>query len=619
MSTPPSTTSEPTLAAAAAKADAPSRGRVLFERLFGVDLRALALFRIGLAILVLGDFWIRLQDIESHYTEFGVAPREAIIKFNQGSLWSYLSPYMWTGWVQDFLGWTEVTQIGLLFGATALAALMMLVGYRTRMATVLTWLLVCAVHTRNPMVLHGGDLFTRMMLFWAMFVPTGARFSLDGGVAILRAYEAKAPVRVATLGTAGLLLQIAFVYWFTVSLKHGAAWRTEFSAVYYALNIDHYGTPFGRFLLGLPALLPVMSFGTIVWEALGPVLAFSPWRTELFRTIAALGFIFFHLIALNLALDLGSFPYVASVAWFAFLPTSLLDALTRGWRQAPAWAGKRTLDKVREKVTALRDRSIAARVRHGVPLPRFDRMSRTGAVFAVLFVLYILVFNLRSVNKKLWERVLPPSTDVLTNFTRTDQMWGMFSPFPMTDDGWYVMPAQTMDGTSFDIFTSSAPIHYQKPAFVAGMYKNERWRKYLMNLWNQVDPIQRSYYASYLCRNWNRWHKGTQELYGLKIIYMKEDTLPKKIATPKPVVVWQHWCREDIARKNIEEVRKSLRKTAEEQARMQAIKSGLKNYDRVKKEQAERFREIEKQRQGKTGAGSSQRQQAGEPKSAEQQ
>ena len=68
---------------------------------------------------------------------------------------------------------------------------------------------------RNPVVLHGGDMTIRLMLFWAVFLPTGARFSVDAG----RKPAAVQPTRALSLGTAALTFQVCFVYWFAAAFK----------------------------------------------------------------------------------------------------------------------------------------------------------------------------------------------------------------------------------------------------------------------------------------------------------------------------------------------------------------------------------------------------------------
>src|SRR5262245_42923548 len=44
------------------------------EDIFGLDVRSLALLRIGLALMLLWDVYIRYQDLHAHYTDEGVLP-----------------------------------------------------------------------------------------------------------------------------------------------------------------------------------------------------------------------------------------------------------------------------------------------------------------------------------------------------------------------------------------------------------------------------------------------------------------------------------------------------------------------------------------------------------------
>src|SRR3954468_9750905 len=52
--------------------------------IFGLDLRSLALFRIGLGIILLFDIIIRYEDVHAFYTDEGVLPRAGVLVFNQG-------------------------------------------------------------------------------------------------------------------------------------------------------------------------------------------------------------------------------------------------------------------------------------------------------------------------------------------------------------------------------------------------------------------------------------------------------------------------------------------------------------------------------------------------------
>ena len=51
---------------------------------FSADLRALAAFRIGLALVVLGDLYGRLPDLREFYTDAGIIPRDLALKHMLG-------------------------------------------------------------------------------------------------------------------------------------------------------------------------------------------------------------------------------------------------------------------------------------------------------------------------------------------------------------------------------------------------------------------------------------------------------------------------------------------------------------------------------------------------------
>ena len=189
-------------------------------------------------------------------------------------------------------------------------------GYRTRFCAVATWFLVMSMQVRAGMVLHGGDDLLRVLLFWSMFVPLNGRFSLD------RALNPDAkPLPLAHLspGSLALIFQVCAMYWYTAAEKMHPVWLTERSAVYYALSLELFSTSIGRFLLGFPTLLPVITAATLVLELLGPILALLPVRTGALRLLVVGMFISFH-IGIGLTMRLGLFPWVSVSAWFLFLP-----------------------------------------------------------------------------------------------------------------------------------------------------------------------------------------------------------------------------------------------------------------------------------------------------------
>ncbi len=119
----------------------------------------------------------------------------------------------------------------------------------------------------------------------------------------------------------------------------------------------------------------------------------------------------------------------------------------------------------------------------------------------------------------------------------------MFAPYPLTDDGWYVIPGQLKDGTVVDLFRDGAPVSWEKPSLVSALYKNQRRRKYMMNLWKKRYANHRLHYGRYLCRDWNSRHQEEKQLDRFFIYFIREETLPDyQISPPQKILLWRHFC-----------------------------------------------------------------------------
>ena len=289
-------------------------GRAKIIEIFGADLRSLAAFRIVLAALVLVDLASRAPDLYAHYTDRGVLPRSILLQ-EALNRWQ-VSLNLMSG---------ELYVQALLFDVAALAALALLVGYRTRLMTVIVWVLVLSIQARNPLVLNSGDTLLRMLLFWGIFLPLGAHWSVDRA---LKAAPSRLSMRFLSLATVGLLMQIAFVYWFTAILKSGEEWRVDGTALYYALSIEEWGTPIGAYLYQFPTLLKVLTFATIGLEAFGPFLLFCPFFTGPVRTGAILVFMSLH-FGIWLTMPIGIFSWVAAFCMICLLPSWFWDNATK--------------------------------------------------------------------------------------------------------------------------------------------------------------------------------------------------------------------------------------------------------------------------------------------------
>jgi hypothetical protein len=179
------------------------RFREKFVELFGVDLRSLAALRVAMAILIIADLIRRSRDLVAHYTDFGVLPRTALIEdYSRWRISLHLANGTW-----EFQA--------LLFVIAGVLAAALLLGYRTRVVTVASWFMLASLHSRNPALLDGGDVLLRVMLFWAIFLPWGARWSVDCAMQD----QDKLPQCTLSAATFAYAAQIVFMYWFSVLHK----------------------------------------------------------------------------------------------------------------------------------------------------------------------------------------------------------------------------------------------------------------------------------------------------------------------------------------------------------------------------------------------------------------
>lgn len=473
------------------------------KTVFSCDSRSLAFFRIGLGIVLILDLINRARDLTAHYTDYGVFPRDIL---NSHYTKYFISVYELSG---------EFWFVLLFFIISFIFATMLLLGYKTKLATIISWFLLISLQSRNPIVLQGGDILFRMLFFWAIFLPLNLCWSVDSS----RKKRKGASLRVCNIGTIAVLLQVCFLYFFTGLLKNGKEWLPEGTAIYYALNIDQFTTHFGLFLLKFPLLLKFLTYFVIIYWFVGVLSLLIPFAFPYVRMIAILIFISLQ-SGMSLSLHLGLFPLIAIVAMFPLIPSEFWNFFNRQffWQH---W---------RKKFIN----------REGNDFDFSNIWKIIMALVGAFFILYIFVWNLTTLG--LFN--MPSEVEAIGYLTRVDQKWDMFAPYPLKDDGWYVIPGALANGKQIDLFRGDEKINWEKPEFVAELYKNQRWRKYMMNIWQKRYSYAREPFADYLCREWNAEHFGSERLQKLEIVFMREDTLPDyQYSEPVKIILLEYECK----------------------------------------------------------------------------
>lgn len=482
----------------------------LLRRPFVFDLRALALLRAAVALVLLTDLAVRSTDLEAHYSNMGVLPLQVLFEYN----WN---PYLFS--LHSASGLWQVQAV--LFVGAAVVAVALLLGYHTRLATAVSWVLLVSLQNRNPLISQGGDDLLRMLLFWGFFLPWGRVYSWDA-----RRRPTPTDLSYFSAATVAYVVQIALVYWCTALLKSGAEWTTEGTALYYALSLDQVLMPGGKLIYPYPELLRTLTFATYYLEKFLPFALFLPFWVPWWRLLVVGVLLGFHL-GISLTLFVGLFFLINMASVLGLLPPVAMECLER--RLVPA--AQRLGPRVAARLAPWQSRlaawqrpvrlQLSSSVEVSAGLRRLLLGMREGLVAGVL--VYVCWWNLDSIVNPRWTMREPLRW--LGYFVRIDQHWGMFAPAVFKDDGWYILDATTTDGRHLDLNRAAAPTTPAKPASVMRLFKNDRWRKYSENYLFVSNAYMRPYYCNYLLRIWQEG-PAHLSLKHLDVIYMKEVTRP---------------------------------------------------------------------------------------------
>lgn len=476
--------------------------RHVLRQVFGIDERSLALLRIGLGLILLLDLGIRATSLTAHYTDRGVLPRAAYLEL-------FADPWSWS---LHLLSGTAFYQ-GALFVVAAAAAAALAAGYRTRLMTVISWVLLVSLHTRNPLVVNGGDQLLRMIVLWSIFLPLGRRASIDalrgdvGGAPPGEAPRDHDP-RVLGAATAAILLQVLVVYVFSGAGKFNDLWRSG-EAMVRVFSMDLYARPLATYLLGYPAVLHTLSVVTPWFEALVPLVVLIPVATQRLRLVVIAAMILFH-VGIELTLHVGLFSLVAVLGWLVFLPPMFWDGLGR-WVRVDGLGPR--LDEMARRL-GLRPRTT----RRGHEAWRW-----TGEVVAALLLLYVAVWNVRMLSVPRYSPdVMPLGLTPVATALSLDQRWALFT-HPRPTDGWYILVGERADGSRVELLTGKPfdPLTVRKPDNAASLFPDHRWRKYYRVLSDPRSAPLRPYLPPVVCRRWDARHRGDPLVY-LEIIYIEE-------------------------------------------------------------------------------------------------
>ncbi len=445
--------------------------RIWWRRLVRVyltlDDRSLGAGRIALGLCLLLDLAKRVPGLSTWYTNEGLLPNHTL-------LWQPTYDHALSLFYMASYGY-EVAVGFVLCGA---AYLMLLLGWRTRLAQILSLVAVLSLHGRVLFVQNGGNVVLSEICLWTCFLPVGRRFSLDARRA--RRHTERGPLTprtdhdVKSIACLAILLQLAVIYFFNGVQKDGQSWK-DGSAVHYVLQAEGQVTWISLWLR--PHLTFAMSHlltrTTQFVELAAPVLIFLPFGTPIARLIVIAMLFGLH-ASLAVFLNLGVF----SPAMIAFLPNLLPGAF---WD----WACESSLAGAIERTAARAFAAARAFDRLALPIAACGRLVRQHLVLppsaaipvspftptrarpyrarlremAVLTLILIAGTQVGVENPAMpaaFRSVQPHWAHVIVNELQLLQGWSMFGPEPPAGDRTIVVDALTADGRRVDPLNEAA-------------------------------------------------------------------------------------------------------------------------------------------------------------------
>jgi hypothetical protein len=473
---------------------------------FVLDFRSISIMRIALSICLLFDLSVRFSDMEAHYTELGILPLYKLFKFN---------------WHPEYFSFHIIGNsklwVLIIFIIQFVSAFSLLLGFKTRISTIFSWILLVSIHNRNPLIHQGADDLLRMLLFYGIFLDWGKYFSIDN---YMENTEDKT-INFYSIAGIGYLVILFSMYFFSALLKNGSDWKTDYTALYYAYQLDMITYPFGKWLLQYESLIKFLTFFTYYIELILPLFLFIPLKSNWFKYIFICFILLLH-IGISSTMLVGIFPFVSISSLMGILPSDF-------WNKCSALENSLSsfFYLLKNQVSKWSSIHLSSQFKLNHPFAQF---------FVGLCIFLSIYQNYYGVGN--YQIDILHKLDPLVRLLRIDQRWGMFAPIVFRVDGWFVMEATTLKENKIDIYNNGQTLNFNKPPQVVTMVKNDRWRKYQENLLFVHNNHYRSEYCLWLLNQWNQKADSNNMIKHLDVIFVKEMSLAHyQQSTPIPEVL----------------------------------------------------------------------------------
>lgn len=427
-----------------------------------LDPRSLSIFRIILgSILILDLIFFRFLNLEAFYTDNGILPRELAEKIgNSGGYTSLLpiSPLFLSGTKQF---------VALFFILAGISYTALLVGFKTRWASILSFFFLISIQQRASMVVETDDRMLLCLVFWGMFLPLNHYFSVDSKQIPFKKN------RVSKMASFAFLFQISLIYFFNGFPKTGETW-TSGVAMKYAMMEDLWiNASTANWISKYDYLCFVISKATIPFEIILAILILTPMIWTKVRTVVVISILFFHW-GIAIFLSFGFLPLITTAWAVAMVPEGVWNHYN--WK-------KQTINN---------------------PFTSTTNILKSGLIGILIFIC-----SWQSATHIPWilkvNSFLPSQ---LSNTALFDQGWLLYAPDANKEVGWIQVFGTKADGSFIEI-------HSRKDWNIDGSlvqhYQQECWQNFI-----QYQMYYQPFYKE-VSHNWLNWEVRRAKEDGINI------------------------------------------------------------------------------------------------------
>lgn len=316
----------------------------LIRHYLRIDARSLGVFRVLMALVLLGDLLRRWDWVVDFYSNQGILPNHNhLFNLRNGpGIWSALHAVSTDG------------EAMFAFGVIALIYVLFLLGWKTRVFHALSFIALLSLTARNLLLEGPGNHLALALLLVTLPLPLGSRYAVDAIRRSMSDAGEKTPAEIrdrqplsldaiqtrrmpgwspVSIAALAVLVQLVLLQLALYLQHNGAAWK-DGSALARALDVTLLASPRG-FAMRDSGLLGPLTHLVHYGPALVAVLLVVPVARGATRAVAALLLLLTGLVW-ALLLNFGLFGWSLVAASALALSTEAWDALDTKYHPARA-------------------------------------------------------------------------------------------------------------------------------------------------------------------------------------------------------------------------------------------------------------------------------------------